>query len=523
MKFLNYIKAAYQLLWVKSHEEHRVLIEYVAEIATLKHEQEVFHSQVWDVADGIRTVTFKKGVLESSDPIPETAADPLLPLTWLDEKAPENTILFLKDYHPFLKKEFQDSTLITRKIRNLVTKFKAQGKVLVILSPTVEVPLELDKEMTVIEYKLPEAKDLRIVLKSVCAAVGAPYPKEDTLIINSALGMTSTEAENAFSVSLIEANKFDDVLIRKEKAQIVKKTGILEVIDSNLTLEDIGGLENLKEWLIARQSCFTSEAKNYGVTPPKGMLLVGVPGCGKSLVCKVVSTAWGRPLLRLDMGSVFGSYVGESEHNMKRVLDLSESISPCVLWCDEIEKSMSGNKAGMESHETTRRVFQLLLTWMQDRTADVFLVATANSIQSLPPELIRPGRIDATFWIDLPDTIQRAEIFGIHLRKLGRTADMFLEHMPELMKACAGFSGAEIEVWIKESLVRAYSRKHKNLELADLMDTVKDITPIAKLMANDIENARKWAKDRGTKNASIVHEEVHAEQKPRKIVSGPAS
>jgi SpoVK/Ycf46/Vps4 family AAA+-type ATPase len=188
-----------------------------------------------------------------------------------------------------------------------------------------------------------------------------------------------------------------------------------------------------------------------------------------------------------------------------------------------MEKSLSGNKGGMESHETTKRVFQQLLTWMQDKKADVFLVATANSVQSLPPELIRPGRIDATFWIDLPDTIQRAEIFGIHLRKLGRTADMFLEHMPELMKACAGFSGAEIEVWIKESLVKAYSRKHKNLELADLMDTVKDITPIAKLMANDIENARKWAKDRGTKNASIIHEEAHVEQKPRKIVSGPAS
>jgi SpoVK/Ycf46/Vps4 family AAA+-type ATPase len=238
----------------------------------------------------------------------------------------------LKDYHPFLKKEFQDSTLITRKIRNLVTKFKAQGKVLVILSPTVEVPLELDKEMTVIEYKLPEAKDLRIVLKSVCAAVGAPYPKEDTLIIDSALGMTSTEAENAFSVSLIEANKFDDVLIRKEKAQIVKKTGILEVIDSNLTLEDIGGLENLKEWLTARQKCFSPEAKTFGVTPPKGLLLVGVPGCGKSLTAKVVATAWGRPLLRLDMGSVFGSYVGESEHNMKKVLDMAEAVAPCVLW-----------------------------------------------------------------------------------------------------------------------------------------------------------------------------------------------
>lgn len=522
MCFANYIKAGYPILWVKSYEEHRVLVEYIADLAKNKKKdaknETLYQTFTWDVPDGIRPAGIKEGVFATGIPLKmkkddgeaDTNLDPMIPLIWLDEIAEENTVLFLKDYHPFLQKEFQDSVLIKRKIRNLISKFKAQGKTMVILSSDVQIPQELDKEISVITFKLPSRDELKLVLQGVCESAGATYPKDDEAILDAALGMTSFEAENAFSVCLIEAKKFDAKIVRREKSSIVKKTGMLEVIESNYTLDDIGGLENLKAWLSARQGCFSAKAREFGVKPPKGLLMVGVPGGGKSLSAKAVSTVWGRPLLRLDMGQVFGSYVGESESNMRRVLDIAEAVAPCILWMDELEKSLSGNKAGMESHETTRRVFQHLLTWMQEKTADVFLVATANSVESLPPELLRAGRIDAIFWVDLPDEIQREEIIKIHLKKVGRKPDMFGEKIAELVKASDGFTGAEIEVLIQESLVRAFALGHTDVEVQDILDTVKEITPISKLMKNDIDNARKWAEGRGTKMASVSHKKEPA-------------
>ena len=532
MEFSNYVCAGYPLLWVTSYEEYRVLTSYVVDIAKAKEKYETF---TWDVVDGIRTATIENGTLKYSyesikmtitnangetEKI-DTNMDPLIPLRWLDEEAKDNTILFLKDYNPFLDKSFKDSVLLSRKIRNLLNKFSAQGKVIVILSPSVSIPHELEKEISVIDFKLPTREELKIVLKSVCEACGVEMPKETDAIIDSALGMTVFEAENAFSISRIEAKKFDPAVIRREKAQIVKKSGLLEIVDtSDFSLDDIGGMENVKNWTLLRKDCSSTKAREFGITPAKGLLLVGVPGCGKSLFAKVVAVVRGQVLVRLDMGRIFGSYVGESESNMRKVLAMLEAVSPAVVWLDELEKSMSGNKAGHEGHETTRRVFQEFLTWMQEKKADCLLVATANSVESLPPELIRPGRIDKMFFVDLPDEIQRAEIFRIHLKKAGRKPDMFDTEMKELMGLCNNFTGAEIEVWVKDSLVTAFAAGHKDITLADLKETVTEITPIIKLMATDIKNAREWAKSHGAKPASIEHAVAVVEEpkKTRKIV-----
>jgi ATP-dependent 26S proteasome regulatory subunit len=449
----------------------------------------------------------------------DTNMDPLIPLRWLDEKAKDSTILFLKDYNPFLDKSFKDSVLLSRKIRNLINKFSAQGKVLVILSPTVSIPNELEKEVTVINFKLPTRDELKIVLKGVCESTGAQMPTETDAIIDSALGMTVFEAENAFCISLIESKKFDPAVIRREKSGIVKKSGLLEIVDtSDFSLDDIGGMENVKKWTLLRKDCSSTLAREFGITPAKGLLLVGVPGCGKSLFAKVVAVVRGQVLVRLDMGRIFGSYVGESESNMRKVLAMLEAVSPCVVWLDELEKSMSGNKAGHEGHETTRRVFQEFLTWMQEKKADCLLVATANSVESLPPELIRPGRIDKMFFVDLPDEVQRAEIFRIHLKKAGRKADMFDKQMKDLMVLCKDFTGAEIEVWVKDSLVTAFAAGHKDITLEDLKETVTEITPIIKLMAQDIKNARAWAEQHGAKPASVKHEIAVTEtSEPKKL------
>ena len=358
--FINYVKAGYPVLWVKSYEEFRVLSEYVYQLSQInvKEGDTPYKTFTWDLADGIHPVhmedkaiiTEPTEVLNSDSSevkakktaMSQTKEDAMAPLEWLDsqtivnekgETVPEeNIVLFLKDYHPFLKPEYKDSVLINRKIRNLIGKFKSLGKVLIILSPEVKIPTELDKEISVIDYKLPTREELKLVLKEVCETFGIKYPTDSEEVLNAALGMTSFEAENAFCVSLVEKRTFDSLLIRREKSSIVKKTGLLEVVESDYTMNDIGGLENLKGWLDARKNNFLDKAVQFGLKSPKGLLMVGVPGSGKSLSAKAVASSWKRPLLRLDMGNVFGSYVGESEGNMNRVLDIAEAVSPCILW-----------------------------------------------------------------------------------------------------------------------------------------------------------------------------------------------
>jgi len=312
MCFINYVKAGYPLLWVKSYEEHRVLLQYASQLSgyTVKDSRGVdlkYGLHTWDISEGVRALPFNNGALAVGSKIENTAGDPLPALAWLDEQAPDYSILFLKDYTPYLQKEFQASVVVIRKIRNLIAKFKAQGKVLVILSPTVSIPTDLDKEVSVVDFKLPTKDDLRLVLRGICVSSGATYPRNDEPIINAALGMTSFEAENSFSISLVEARRFDQKVIQREKSSVVKKTGLLEIIDTDCTLDDIGGLENLKAWLIARKSSFTAQAREFGVSSPKGLLMVGVPGCGKSLTAKAVGSAWELPVLRLDMGRIYGS------------------------------------------------------------------------------------------------------------------------------------------------------------------------------------------------------------------------
>lgn len=521
--FVNYVRAGYSILYIKTHEENRVLGDFIKQLSETKirgSATQKYKCFIWDVVTGIRATSTTNG-FSLGQPMEGTNADPMAPLKYLEEQAEEDSVIFLKDYHPFLAKEFDMSTLIIRKIRNLAHLFKSQGKVLVFVGPEMKIPVELEKEINVINFNLPEKEDLERVLQGLVESNGVKMPKAADLdpLLDAALGMTTVEAENAFSVSLIEAKKFDEKIVRREKSQIIKKTGMLEVIEATETLEDIGGLENVKSWLVARKKCFTPEAKAFGVKPPKGVLFLGVPGGGKSLVCKATASILQRPLLRLDMGRVFGSYVGESEGNMEQVLKMAETVSPCILWIDEIEKGLSGNKAGHEGHETTRRVFQMLLTWLQEKKKDVILLATANSIDSLPPELIRPGRIDVSFYVDLPDAVQREEMFKIHLRKAGRDVNLFNADMVQLMRACDGFTGAEIEVWVKESVTQAFSLDHPEISVEDLMTTVRDITPISKLMKAEIDANRQKAKDRGMKLASATHDTVNLNPSTTRVIN----
>jgi len=342
--FINYVCAAYPLLLVRTYEEFRALSTFVAQLVAQKilnnkgEEDGAYKAYVWDVVDGVHSlgISSKNNVLETGaeNLEPKTVNNPEAALDFLATTAGDNSVLFLKDFHPYFEKDFADRALITRKIRNLVSQFKAQNKVLVFLSPDMKPPMELEKDTTVVDYKLPDKAELQIVLKGVCHATMAEMPKakETEALLDAALGMTALEAENAFSVSLVEAKKFDPAIVRREKAAIVKKTGLLEVIETTETLDQIGGLEIAKEWALTQKDCFTPEAKAFGLLSPKGVLLNGVAGCGKSTLAKALAAAFGRPLFRLDMSKIKSKWHGESESNFRLVLDTVGATAPSILW-----------------------------------------------------------------------------------------------------------------------------------------------------------------------------------------------
>jgi len=502
--FLNYVAAGYPLLWVETHEEFRAMTVFAKEMEMTKEKYNLYS---WDRIDGIKKrelIEDKEGNKELCSKLLEEEGlnDVHIALQWAgsttEHSMGDNSILFLLDYHHYIKED-----TVSRKIRNLINAFKAQGRMLVIISHKVDIPPEIEKEITVIPFGLPDRDHLKITLKGVCEDADAPYPEDDKILLDAALGMTCLESENAYSLSLREKKCFDPKLIRREKATIVKKTGLLEVIQSEEGIDDIGGLNNLKLWLQAREGCFSKAAEDFGIKPPKGLLLVGVPGTGKSLSAKVVASIFQRALLRLDMGRIFGSYVGESEGNFRKCLQIAEAIAPDILWIDELEKSFGG--AGSDGqHETSKRIFSSFLTWMEEKIADVFIVATANNVTALPAELLR--RFDTIFWVDVPDSIkQRIEILDIHLRKVGHQNDIL--DREKLAETCEGFTGSEIKKWVEAALVRAFQQGHKLTEQA-FLDVHKDVTPISILMKSDIDASRKWAETHGVKWASVKDEEL---------------
>jgi SpoVK/Ycf46/Vps4 family AAA+-type ATPase len=325
-------------------------------------------------------------------------------------------------------------------------------------------------------------------------------PDERELIVNAAQGLTADEIESALARSLVIEKRLSPSLIVEEKKQIVRKSGILEFYPVQQGMKDVGGLELLKEWLDKRKGSLTQAARDFGIPYPKGVLLMGVQGCGKSLVAKAIANAYRLPILKMDVGRIFGGLVGQSEENMRKAIRIAESLAPCVLWIDELEKGFAGTgSSGVSDSGTTARVFSTFLTWMQDKTKPVFLVATANDVTALPPELLRKGRFDEVFFIDLPAAKDRALIFKIHLEKRGRKGSKF-KHK-NLAEATRGFSGAEIEQVVIGGLHHAFD-EGRELTMKDLLDEAAAQVPLSRMMAEDIALLRSWAKMRARPSAA---------------------
>ncbi len=324
--------------------------------------------------------------------------------------------------------------------------------------------------------------------------------------------MTCTEAENAYALAVIESKRVDPAVVAREKAATVKKNGLLEVVTVKETLSNIGGLDVLKSWLLARKDAFSQRAREYGLPSPKGLLIVGIPGTGKSLTAKATASVFGRPLLKLDAGKLYGSLVGQSEGNLRSVIQTAEAIAPCVLWLDELEKGLAGSKSsGSTDGGTSSRVFGSFISWMQEKTAPVFVVATANDVTQLPPELLRKGRWDDLMFVDLPNGTEREAIWRIQIARHGR--DWSHYDTLALAKASEGLTGAEIEQAVIDALYAGFA-SDREPGMLDLSKALSETVPLSKLMAEQIGGLRKWAVGR-CRMATSVEKEL----KGRKIAA----
>jgi AAA+ superfamily predicted ATPase len=489
-EFNNYIESGMPIIQVVTYEWQRLLGFSVG--ASRDFDRELF---IWSGATGLKKWDNDKSSLVAED---EEMTDPLDIFTWFYDEDREETILIMEDFHPYLGENNYQIIRWGREIARIPAEMK---KTLIIQTPFPISVREFDKEIPLLEINLPK-EDLMVTLfkRAIEKLDYDSKPNNETDIkdiASSALGMTVMEAEWCFRKIVTEKKRLTKSEIPDivhEKGQIIKKGGLLEYFHPQGDFSEVGGMDNLKSWLKKRGKAFSTDAKDFGLTPPKGVMLLGVPGCGKSLLAKTIANEWELPLIKFDIGKVFGGIVGESESNMRRALQLAETVAPSILWIDEIEKGLSGmQSSGQTDGGTTSRVFGNLLTWMQDKKEPVFIIATANNIESLPPELLRKGRFDEIFFVDLPSIEERKDIFKIHIKKKKRKASDF--DLDLLAKSSVGFSGAEIEEAVSEGMFISYD-DGDDLKTQDIEEALKSTYPLSKTMRDTIEHLRKWAKVR---------------------------
>lgn len=500
VQLANLLKARFPLIYLSTWEEERVANE-IREVCMnsdlIRTTRQLF---IWSITTGLVGANIEK---DTNDPIKALEAV---------EKFPNASVFIFRDMHVF----FGDSrkapdVRVIRKIRDVIPGLKQSPKPknIIFVSPVMSLPDDLQKDITVIDFDLPEFKEILQLLVDMIES----NSQNDNIVIDlseversklasAAMGLTLQEAENAIARSIVTDGRLDinDLsIILEEKRQIIKKTGVLEYVQSDLDMKDVGGLENLKRWLKKRAKAWEPSAKKYNLPSPKGVLITGVPGCGKSLIAKSVSSSWKMPLLRLDMGKIFAGIVGSSEENMRRSIKTAEAISPCVLWIDEIEKGFSG-LGGSGDGGTAARIFGTFLTWMQEKVKPVFVLATANNIKALPAEFMRKGRFDEIFFVDLPTKRERVEIFKVHILKRV-TREVIGDWKPDgktllsLAELTEGFVGAEIEEVVISALFEAFS-EDRSLVIEDFEKAIRNTVPLSKTQAEQIRETRQWANDR---------------------------
>ncbi len=489
------IQAQYPLIYLLTFEEERSEQAIAATVEKLKPQRRIF---TWTVTQGI----VEYGQPRTSQTPQHNTLSPEAAIEWIVRQK-EPGIYILKDLHPFM-----DSPNVTRCLRDAVASFKNSHKAIVLMSPVQNVPVELEKEVVVLDFPYPSMGELNRVLSHQLQEGRNKRISTEVRekLLKAALGLTRDEAEKVYRKAQVTANKLTEEeveIVLSEKKQLIRRNGILEYLDEDETLDSIGGLDELKRWLRQRSDAFSEKAREYGLPQPKGMLILGVPGCGKSAIAKTTSRLWGLPLLRLDMGRVYdGSRVGLSEANLRNALKTAESISPAILFIDELDKSFAGGAGSADSDGgTSSRIFGSFLTWMQEKNSPVFVMATANRVERLPGEFLRKGRFDEIFFVDLPNPEEREEIFKIHLCKRRRDISRF--DLQQLSKVSEGFSGAEIEQAVIAAMYEAFAQEREFTQL-DIIAAIKSTLPLSRTMTEQVSALRDWARQRARPAASSV-------------------
>ena len=512
----NLFKARFSFIYIPTWEEVRIvdLITKIAnDVKTIRTKRDVF---IWSSTEGL-----KKNLKDGQESV-NNGNQPIDALNFIDNYN-NPAILILKDIHPLLGVNGRNADYnLIRKIRDVAGSLKnaSVSKNVVIIAPSLVLPLELQKDITVVDFDLPTLDEIKALLDEMIemnenSGILIDLKEEEKEILcKAAQGLTLQEAENAFARAMVSKGQLTvkelDVIL-DEKCQVIKKTGILEFIKSDFNMDDVGGLENLKKWLVKRNNSWLGKAqKDYNLPSPKGILITGVPGCGKSLTAKAMSALWQLPLLRLDVGKIFSGLVGSSEENMRKAIQTAEAVAPSILWIDEIEKGF-GNAGGEMDGGTSTRVFGTFLTWMSEKTKPVFVIATANNIHALPSEMLRKGRFDEIFFVDLPTKTERKVIFKLHLEKRlngslskdFKITDTLLNKLADLTE---GFVGAEIEQVVIAALFEAFS-ENRVLEEDDLYKVIKNTVPLSTTQAEQILAIRDWANERAV--AATAHDESY--------------
>jgi len=481
------LRARVTLIVVITPEEERV-VEQIKDVCERWNPPR--QCIAWDSVEGFSVIAGNKNFLnQSRDPL--TALDDLV-------KTGEDAVIVLKDFH-----EYWNNPQVKRRIRNFSQAFRYNRRTIVIVTPTPRVPDEIRDEAVIVHFPPPTAAELSADLDTLLATSGitcslSPGGREK--IIQAALGMTLNQARRAFSKAIVTHGTLDDRDIDgiiADKKDILSSSDALEFYSYTEAPENVGGLAVLKDWLSLRERAFTKDARDFGLPAPKGIALIGIPGTGKSLTAKMIADLWHLPLLRLDVGALFGSLVGESEERTRRALSLAETISPCILWVDEIEKAFA---FGSGDAGTSQRVFAHLLTWMQDKTAPCFVVATANNIAALPPELLRKGRFDEIFFLDLPTVEERREIFTVHLKKRKCIPVEF--DLDTLAQKSEGYVGAEIEQTIIDAMYRAFSENMRRVTTSDILFCMKTQVPLSVSQRETVAALRAWLAEGRAQSAS---------------------
>lgn len=491
------IRARYSLLYIVGAEEEPIEAVIAQVALQVTPARRVLR---WDLVRGWEDNGSGKGsVMAALDRIGKTAVE-------------EYTIFVLRDLHPILKYPYTDKNApVVRELRNLTRELKRSKKTIILTSHALELPEELKEEVTVIDFPLPNVQEIDSLISHV---VEKPQQLQVSglareQLVKACQGLSRARIGRVLAKALAakqQINESDIDGVLEEKQQAIRQTGILEFFNSRESLKSVGGLENLKQWVKMRQDAFTDEARRYGIPNPKGVLLVGIQGTGKSLSAKTIACEWRLPLLRLDTGRLFGGIVGESESRVRQMIQLAEAIAPCVLWIDEIDKAFGNIISGGDGDSgTSRRVFGSLITWMQEKTSPVFIVATANNVRILPAELLRKGRFDEIFFLNLPSESERQDIFKVHLQRLRPTRLREFD-LGVLAKCAENFSGAEIEQVVIDGLYRAFGTfvngQRRDLMTEDILRSIEDTVPLAAIARSQIEDLKRWAAEAGARTAS---------------------